>query len=187
MDRRKTSVAALSKWLDREAQRVSFEAVNTRSEYLRNLVFEQALSGDESFAESALVHLFWRVAHDKMDATDRAVLACMLERASKSDAARKAICGAEKRGGQARRGMVGLSLAVEVSAHIRKERMTAERAWEVVGQAHHLTASAIKGHWVRWKPTLLSSAANLLREHYPEADEPTIKARARVLILGDRA
>lgn len=181
------TVSEIATWAEREAKRMPPSSDGLTSEFVQYLTFEHAINGDESFSERVLLDLFWRTVHGGLLPTDRAMIAFVLNRMSQSKGAKRALSGVEKRGGQARRGQVGLSLSAEVSSKIRDDGLTVEEAWEAVGATHHLTASAVKGHWMRWKPTLLKSAESLLRQRYPDITESDVQARARVLVLGRRA
>lgn len=188
MEAQNLTIAGLLRWIGKEAERVpqALEISGGR-QYFRLLMFNRMVNGDESFVEPALTDLYWRLVHDKIGSEDRAVLACLLLRFSGSDAGRKIASGAEKRGGQPRKGWVGLSIAGEVSDLLVKEGITAESAWEKVGEKRHLTASAVKGHWMKWKPRLLDGARDFVREKFPSAAEDELAVLAKVAVLGTKS
>lgn len=186
MGKRALTLSHIIEWVSREADRVPFGSVHVRSDYVRNLIFEHAINGDESFAEPLIVDLFWKVVHDKIGHQERAMLAFVLERLMKSEYALKTVSGVEKRGGQVRRGWIGLSISAEVATMMGRDGLTAEQAWELAGERNHLTASAVKNHWIRWKPTLIESAAALICASNPELSAEEIQVRARVVVLGAR-
>lgn len=182
------TIAGLVRWIGNEAERVP-PAPETQlgSQYFRLLVLNRMVNGDESFVEPALTNIYWRLVHDKIGPEDRAVLACLLLRFVESEAGRKIASGAEKRSGQPRRGWVGLSIAREVANLQAKDGITAESAWEKVGETHHLTASAVKGHWMKWKSRLLDGARAYVREEFPGAQEDEVAVMAKVAILGTKS
>lgn len=153
-------------------------------DHLRTFVYTEAINGDESFAIPALLRLFWRVVHNVVDDTDRALLAFVLNQVVQSDSAKRAVAGVEGRGGQPKRGWQGLLIASEVSAHLARHSVSVEAAWDAVGDAHSLSASAVKGHWRRWKPTVLATTREFLRAKVPEMDEESLGVATKVGVLG---
>ena len=164
------------------------QAVRDRPAYLRDLLAEHAINGDESFAQDVVTDLYLRVAHNKLEVSDRAALCAILSRIDQNDAGKRIICGVEGRPGQSRRGRLGLHVAMEVSRCL-VEGQTAEAAWDSVGEKMHLTSSAVKQYWMRWKPKFIASVrAMLLSRHgFPQGTtEAEIDAYARYMALGRR-
>lgn len=158
-----------------------------RPKFLRDLFITNAINGDESFANDFLSNLFFQVAHDKLGVSDRAALCVVLFRILDSKTGQKIACGVEKRPGQSRRGRIGLRVAHEVSRQIVSGK-TAENAWEIVGETMHMTSSAVKQHWIAWKPKYIASVKDIIRDLVPEGTtEAELDALSRFYSLGARA
>jgi hypothetical protein len=135
---------------------------------MSSVVYEEAINGDQSFGEKAITRLFWLVAQDQLTELDRAVLGLFLFRVMNSVVAINIVCGVDKKRGTGKRGLKGMKVAHLVSGRI-KTGLTVEKAWEDVATEVSLSVSAVKQHWIKWKPALLGMYRAGAREQFPDA------------------
>jgi len=120
-------------------------------------VFREAVNGDQSFAEGALVILMNKLLEkEELKKFELDVLIWFLHNIKSSKQGINIACGADKKRGVGKRGVKARTLAVQVLAHVETnkqedKKMSMEKIWGIVAKSENSSESAVKKAWMQWK------------------------------------
>jgi hypothetical protein len=124
----------------------------------RKMWYSGALDGDQGFGRRAIAQVSEKIKNsEKLDEWDSYFLRSILVRLYNNPQAMNVICGVSNKRGKQKDGQHGTAIAASVLVEMRNNKISAEESWERVAEQNHLSASAVKKHWMRWKDTVISS------------------------------